>query len=145
LAPVCNFSNRPILVGGSAGLGHGHDRDRSKDRWAETILRPGQCISAWEPRKVRLPSGEDCWLADIDAIDLNGDGMVRWPGTRGFGRKVWEYTAGEAFRGSDTASGPFWPNPRRPAVENQFVVLRTIPINRTISTFQMLGSGRHSR
>jgi RHS repeat-associated protein len=121
LAQVCNHLSRPILVGGSTGFGHGHEADRSKDKWAGTTLEPGQCVSAWEPRRVRLPSGKDCWLTDIDAIDANGDGRVKWPGTSLF-PKVTKYLdyrpLGESVSGSGTGGG-FWSE--RP---NRFVVVR---------------------
>jgi RHS repeat-associated protein len=141
LAPVCNFSRRAILVGGSSpvlGRGgqvdpHGHSPGRP-DRWTEYRLQPGQCVSKWEPRTGTngLP------LSDVDAIDLNCDGILRWPGTRGFGRKVWEYAAGEAFQGSDTASAPF---PRTPVV-NQFIVLRAARNGRAYPVYEMLGADR---
>jgi RHS repeat-associated protein len=132
LAPVCNFSNRPILVGGTSGSGHGHPR--SGDRWTEYTLPAGQCVSKWQPRM-----GNNGPLSDVDAIDLNCDGIVNWPGTQGLAKKFWEYAAGEAFRGSDTASGGFR------VVENQFVVLRTAPNGRRYPTFEMLGPGPHGR
>jgi RHS repeat-associated protein len=70
LAPFCNNSSKPVVVGGGPGHGRGHGGD-----FGTAVVMPGQCVNACNP--VTNSNGDP--LYDVDVVDLNGDGHVDPP------------------------------------------------------------------
>ena len=70
LAPVCNYTDHPIVVGGGTGSGRGHDGG-----FRQMILPPGQCVGRSRP----LIDDDGAMLTDVDVADFNCDGKVTPP------------------------------------------------------------------
>ncbi len=98
LAPVCNHTNHPVLVGGGTGAGSGHD-----GKFVRILLPPGQCVGKNHP----LVDSCGNELADVDVVDFNGDGLVTEPMSKKDMWPIGEKIPGDdqGFTGIDSITG----------------------------------------
>jgi RHS repeat-associated protein len=121
LAAFVNNTDKPILVAGSPGTGHGHpDSNRYDDGYIPVLVPPGGRVDRCNPIWAKDPKGNWVPIHDVDLIDFNGDGVVKGSpyrrprlnemlsleGWRNFLGSGYYYGLGEQVKGGDV--DPIW-------------------------------------
>jgi RHS repeat-associated protein len=121
LAAFVNNTNRPILVAGSPGPGHGHpDSNPFDDGYIPVLVPPGGRVDRCNPIWAKDPEGNWVQIYDVDLIDFNGDGVVKGSpyrrprlnemlsleGWRNLLGSAYYYGLGEQVKGGDV--DPIW-------------------------------------
>jgi RHS repeat-associated protein len=118
-APVCNYSSLPILGTGSVGDGpHGHPTNKNdKEKQGYGIIEPGQCVSSDTP--LHTSQGD---VRDVDALDFNQDGYVKFPDDGG------DYYGGGKIPGGEDFGWKAYPwEPACFVIDNPFPWLWNTP------------------